>query len=258
MGTTGTPPLKRAIDGELLGHGKIAGRVMGFFRSTDTPAKVARGCILAMTDFHSAGVGIFEPALADGVQFAAEALPGPLFVYMGPTAAADKFSTDSLRNMPHPWATDALLIDFDTTGLADGDFIYLQDTVNGTSGLNIASTPGTQPVAVGRVIGDGATAGKVLLCPTEASAAFAASSVFGNAVAKGNLTFGAADTTKTASLGAKYASGYAVVAQKTITGTPTAAEMTYTINGSGLLTVTLSAAPGAGNTRAFTYFVLPA
>lgn len=258
MGTTGTPPLKRAIDGELLGHGKIAGRVMGFFRSTAVPAKVARGCILAMTDFHSAGVGIFEPALANGSQFAAQAFPGSLYVYMGPTASADKFSTDSLRNMPHPWATDSLVIDFDTTGMANGDYIYLQDTVDGTSGLNIGSTPGTQPIPVGRVLGAGAAAGKVLLCPQEAAGNYASSYVFGNEIAKGNLTFLAADASKTASLGAKYANGYVVVAQKAITGTPAAAEMTYTLDGVGLLTVTLSVVPGVGNSRAFTYFVLPA
>lgn len=255
---TGTSPLKRAIDGEILSAGKVAGRLLGFFRSTATPAKVARGCIMALTSQHSSGAGVLQPALADGTQFANQALPGALYVYTGPTATAEAFATDNFRNMNHAWASDALVIDFDTNGLNNGDFIFLQDTVNGTSGLNIGSTPGTQPVAVGRVLGAGATAGKVLLCPQEAAASYAMSSVYGNEVAKGTLTFGAADTTKTASLGARYASGNAVVAQKAITGTPSAAEMTYTINGSGLLTVTLSAAPGAGNTRAFTYFALPA
>lgn len=259
MGTTGTSPLKRAIDGEILSAGKIAGRLLGFFRSTATPAKVARGCILALTSQHSSGAGVLQPALADGTQFANQALPGALYVYTGPTATAAAFSTDNFRNMNHAWASDALVIDFDTNGLDNGDFIFLQDTVDGTSGLNIGSTPGTQPVAVGRVLGAGATAGKVLLCPQEAAASYAMSSVYGNEVAKGNLTFsGASETSKTASLGARYASGKAVVSQRAITGTPSAAEMTYDIDGSGVLTVTLSAAPGAGNTRAFTYFVLPA
>lgn len=258
MGTSGTPPLMRAVNGELLGHGKIAGRVMGFFRTTASPTKVARGCIVALTGSHSSGVGIFEPALADGVQFAEKALPGALFIYIGPTAAGTKFATESLRNMSHPWASDAMILDFDTSGLDNGDLIYLQDAVDGTSGLNIGSTPGTQPVAVGRVLGDGAVAGKVFLCPQEAQAALAASDAYNNALAKGTLTFGAADTTKTATLGAKYASGHAVVAQKAITGTPAAAEMTYTINGSGVLTVTLSAAPGVGATRSFTYLGLAA
>ena len=258
MGTTGTSPLKRAIDGEILSAGKIAGRLLGFFRSTATPAKVARGCILALTSQHSSGAGVLQPALANGTQFANQALPGALYVYTGPTATAEAFATDNFRNMNHAWASDALVIDFDTSGLDNGDFIFLQDTVNGTSGLNIGSTPGTQPVAVGRVLGAGASAGKVLLCPQEAAASYAMSSVYGNEVAKGTLTFEAAHLTRTANLGARYASGHAVVAQKAITGTPSAAEMTYTINGSGLLTVTLSAAPGAGNTRAFTYFALPA
>ena len=258
MGTPGTPPLMRAVNGELLGHGKIAGRVMGFFRSTAVPAKVARGCVLALTGYHSSGVGIFEPALADGAQFAEKALPGALYIYIGPTAAGAKFATESLRNMSHPWASDALVVDFDTTGLDNGDFIYLQDTVNGTSGLNIGSTPGTQPVAVGRVLGAGDAAGKVLLCPQEAQAAFSASALFNHEMAKGTLSFGAADTAKAATLGAKYASGHAVVSQKAIAGTPAAAEVTYAIDGSGVLTVTLSAAPGVGTSRSFTYMALPA
>lgn len=258
MGATGTSPLKRAIDGEILSAGKIAGRLLGFFRSTATPAKVARGCIMALTSQHSSGAGVLQPALADGTQFANQALPGALYVYTGPTATAAAFSTDNFRNMNHAWASDALVIDFDTSGLDNGDFIFLQDTVDGTSGLNIGSTPGTQPVAVGRVLGAGATAGKVLLCPQEAAASYAMSSVYGNEVAKGTLTFNFGDTTKTATLGARYANGKAVVGQKAITGTPSAAEMTYAIDGSGVLTVMLSAAPGAGNTRAFTYFALPA
>lgn len=258
MGTSGTPPLMRAVNGELLGHGKIAGRVMGFFRSTASPAKVARGCVLALTGYHSSGVGIFEPALADGVQFAEKVLPGALYIYIGPTAPGAKFATESLRNMSHPWASDALVIDFDTTGLDNGDLIYLQDTVDGTSGLNIGSTPGTQPVAVGRVLGAGAAAGKVLLCPQEAQAAFSASALFNNEMAKGTLSFASGDTSKTASLGAKYAAGHAAVSQKAITGTPAAAEVTYAIDVAGVLTVTLSAAPGVGATRSFTYMVLPA
>jgi len=254
----GTPPLKRAVDGELLKLGKAAGRVRGFFRSTATPALISRGCIMALTDIHSSGEGIFEPALADGSQFADEALPGALYIYTGPTASADKFDTDALRRMTHPWAAEAMVIDFDTSGLNNGDYIYLQDTVNGTSGLNIGSTPGTQPLAVGRCLGTGAVAGKVMLCPMEAAGNFAAATTFNKALAKGNLTFGTAATTATASLGAKYANGYAVVSQKSITGTPAAAEVTYAINGSGVLTVTLSAAPGAGASRVFTYFALPA
>jgi hypothetical protein len=258
MGTrTDVSPLKRSFDGELLSVGKTAGRIRGFFRSTSTPAKIARGCIMTMKSQHTNGAIIFEPALADGTQFAGEAMPGALYVFVGPTTAAATFALEAMRNLTQPWASDALVIDFDTSGLNNGDYIFLQDTV-GAGGLNIGSTPGTQPVAVGRVLGAGDAAGKVLLCPAEAAASYAMASIFGNEVAKGTLTFGAADTAKTASLGARYANGVVVVTQKSFSGTPTATgEVIAAINGSGVLTLTLAAAPGAGNGRVYQYMALP-
>lgn len=192
---------------------------------------------LVIVDGLSGSLVKVSPADADATTAAGGA--GVLAIAVGAAAAAGD------RVDLVPWR---VITSVDTSAAsADGDPVYLSTTAGGWTATK--PTGVDEPVViVGQVLDVDASAGAVLLAPawvrTEPQ------------VISGAITISDTDTTGTAALGARYASGAAIASISARSGSSaTTSIVGAAVNGSGTLTVTVNTAPTAGESVTIGYVV---
>jgi hypothetical protein len=251
-------PLTMLSEGTNLAHG-VPARLRGFVRKLGAGAKpIPRGTVLVLTGVQEGKHQelLLKPASAgtdaghDGLLYVAGEYIATSYV-----DAADK-DRQLYRNV-----NDSIIVDFDTTGASAGDYVYLTDA-QASDGLNISLSAGTAEVAVGIVLVDDTTAGKVLVAPSWVGAKIAhlaeinkVPDLYGNMVATDT------DTYAEVTAGALYDGGTLVWSLKGWAGgaTSKATDWIQVSSGAGTkFRINLDAAPtGAGKSVTFSYIIKP-
>lgn len=252
-------PLTMLSEGTNLAHG-VPARLRGFVRKLGAGAKpLPRGTVLVLTGVQEGKHQelLFKPASAgtdvghNGLLYVAGEYLATSYV-----DAADK-DRQLYRNV-----NDAIIVDFDTTGASAGDYVYLTDA-QASDGLNISLSAGTAEVAVGIVLVDDTTEGKVLIAPSWVGAKVAQLAEINKVPDLHADDLSAADLATYAEVtaGALYDGGTLVWSLKGTSGSPTSKVTGWQQISTGAGTkfrINLDGAPGSGKSMTFSYIIKPA
>lgn len=251
-------PLTMLSEGTNLAHG-VPARLRGFVRKLGAGAKpIPRGTVLVMTGVQEGKHQelLFKPASAA----TAAGHSGLLYVageYLGTSYvdAADK-DRQLYRNV-----NDAIIVDFDTTGANAGDYVYLTDA-QASDGSNVSLSAGTDEVAVGFVLVEDTTEGKILIAPGWVAAKVAHLAEINKVpdLHANDLVAEDTDTYAEVTAGALYDGGTLVWSMKGTSGSPTSKPTGWEQISTGAGTkfrINLDGAPGAGKSMTFSYIIKP-
>jgi len=251
-------PLTMLTEGSNLSHG-LPHRLRGYVRKLGAGAKaIPRGTVLVLTGVQEGKHQelLFKPASAA----TSGGHANPLYV-AGEYIAKEYVDAADKDRQIYRNVLDQIVIDFDTTGANAGDYVYLTDA-QATGGLNISLTPGTSEVAVGIVVVEDTTDGKVLIAPAMIGAKVAHLAEI-NAVPDLHGTMAATNTETYAEVtaGALYDGGTLIWSLKSLAGGATSKATDWVQVGTGAGTkfrINLDAAPtGVGKTVTFSYVIKP-